>query len=275
MPNLIQSRRAPGNSLFNLAAATCPCPGQVARSFLRLMETEMTPHNEAKKGDYADTVLLPGDPLRAKWIAENFFDDARQVNGVRNCLGYTGTWKGKPVSVQATGMGQPSTAIYCHELLDVYEVGNLIRVGTCGGLNTKVKVRDVVIGIAASTDSAMNNGFTPYTYAPFADYGLLSRAVTLASERGFTWHVGGLVSSDTFYVPDGVASYGALPSHGVLAVEMEASTLYTLAARFGARALAICTMTDCLVTGDEIDAGERQSSLREMVELALDTALTA
>lgn len=230
----------------------------------------MTPHNEAKNGDYAETVLLPGDPLRAKWIAENFFDNPRQVNGVRNCLGFTGTWKGKPISVQATGMGQPSTAIYVHELLDIYGVKNLIRVGTCGGLNSYVKVRDLVIAIAASTDSAINRSFEPYTYAPYADYGLLSASVDLATKRGFNWHVGGVVSSDTFYVPDGVKSYGDLPSHGVLAVEMEAATLYTLAARFNAKALAICTMTDCLVTGAEMDAGERQSSLREMVELALD-----
>lgn len=233
----------------------------------------MTPHNEAKKGDYAETVLLPGDPLRARWVAETFLDDSRQVNGVRNCLGFTGTWKGEPVSVQATGMGQPSTAIYVHELLDIYGVKNLIRIGTCGGLTTAVKVRDLVLAIAASTDSAINRAFDPYTYAPFADYGLLRRAADLAAERGFSWHVGGVVSSDTFYVPDGIKSYGALPAHGVLAVEMEASALYTLAARFKARALAICTMTDCLVTGDQIDAGERQSSLSDMVELALDTAI--
>lgn len=235
----------------------------------------MTPHNEAKKGDYAETVLLPGDPLRAKWIAETFLENARQVNGVRNCLGFTGTWKGKPISVQATGMGQPSTAIYVHELINFYGVKNLIRVGTCGGLNAKVKVRDVVIAITAATDSAINQSFAPYTYAPFADYGLLSAAVDLANERGYRSHVCSVVSSDTFYVPDGVKSYGALTSHGVWAVEMEASALYTLAARFDAKALTICTMTDCLVTGDEIDAEARQSSLREMVELALDVGIDA
>lgn len=233
----------------------------------------MTPHNEAKPGDYAETVLLPGDPLRAKWIAENFFDNPKQVNGVRNCLGFTGTWKGQPISVQATGMGQPSAAIYMHELLDIYKVKNLIRVGTCGGLHKSVKVRDLVIAISAATDSAMNDSFAPYHYAPFADYGLLSRAVALADERGYPRHVASVCSSDTFYVPDGVKSYGALPDHGVLAVEMEASALYTLAARFDAKALAICTMTDCLVTGDQIDADARQSSLEDMVNLALDTAI--
>lgn len=233
----------------------------------------MTPHNEAQPGDYAETVLLPGDPLRAKWIAETFFEDARQVNAVRNALGFTGTWKGKPVSVQATGMGQPSTAIYVHELLDVYKVKKLIRVGTCGGLHRDVKVRDVIIAIAASTDSAMNHGFAPYNYAPFADFDLLAKAAELARQRGFTSHVGGLVSSDTFYVPDGVESYGALPAHGVLGVEMEAAAIYTLAARFKAKALTICTMTDCLVTGDQINAEARQSSLTDMVELALDTGV--
>ncbi len=233
----------------------------------------MTPHNEAKPGDYAETVLLPGDPLRAKWIAETFFDDPRQVNGVRNCLGFTGTWKGRPVSVQATGMGQPSLGIYVHELLDIYKVKNLIRVGTCGGLHEKVKVRDIIIAMTAATDSAMTADFAPYIYAPFADYDLLARAVELARARDFTTHVGSLVSSDTFYVEGGIEAYKRLAAHGVYGVEMEAAVLYTLAARFGARALAICTMTDCLVTGEHIDSSARQSSLREMVELSLDTAL--
>ncbi len=233
----------------------------------------MTPHNEAKLGDYADTVLLPGDPLRAKWIAENFLENAKQVNAVRSCFGYTGTWKGQPISVQATGMGQPSAAIYVHELLDIYKVKNLIRVGTCGGLHESVKVRDVVIAMAAATDSTMNSVFAPFTYAPFADYDLLRTAADLAKERGFTTHMGSVVSSDIFYVPNGAKSYGDLPSHGVLAVEMEAAALYTLAKRFNARALAICTMTDCLITGEQIDAAERQTSLEEMVTLGLDTAL--
>lgn len=233
----------------------------------------MTPHNEAKPGDYAESILLPGDPLRAKWIAENFFDDAKLVNSVRNCLGYTGTWKGQPVSVQATGMGQPSTAIYVHELLDIYKVKKLIRVGTCGGLNTRVKVRDLVIAMTAATDSSINRTFDPYIYAPFADYDLLSTSVDLAKQRNYAHHVASVVSSDTFYVPNGAESYGALPDHGVLAVEMEAATLYTHASRFDARALVICTMTDCLITGDQIDATQRQTSLKDMVELALDTAI--
>lgn len=234
----------------------------------------MTPHNEAKKGDYADAVLLPGDPLRAEWIAETFLDDAKQVNGVRNCLGYTGTWHDNPVSVQATGMGQPSTAIYVHELLETYGVKKLIRVGTCGGLSTSVKVRDIVLGLSASTESAMNTAtFSPYTYAPAADFELMRSAVKYAEAQMLQHHVGGLVSSDTFYVDDPANTYATLAQHGVLAVEMEASTLYTLAARFKARALAICTVSDCLITGQEINSDDRQSSLNTMVEMALSVAV--
>lgn len=233
-----------------------------------------TPHNHAEPGDYAEAVLLPGDPLRAKWIAETFLADARQVNAVRNCLGYTGSWKGRPVSVQASGMGQPSLAIYVHELIQVYGAKTLIRVGTCGGLNAAVKVRDVVLAQGASTDSAIVRGrFGPYDFAPLADFGLLRLAADKAEARGLRVHAGNMLSSDVFYHEDGFAGYGKLPGHGVLAVEMEAAALYTLAARFSVRALAICTMTDCLVTGEEIDAQARQTSLRDMVELALDVAV--
>ncbi len=234
----------------------------------------MTPHNEANSGDYAEAVLLPGDPLRAKWIAETFLDAPRLVNSVRNCLGFTGSWKGKPVSVQATGMGQPSTAIYVHELVTVYDVKTLVRVGTSGGLTTKVKVRDIVLGAAASTDSAMNAPvFAPYTYAPFADFGLLRSAVEKAEDRGLKHHVGGLVSGDVFYHDNPAETYRTLAEHNVLAVEMEASALYTLAARFGVRALAICAVSDCLITREEIDPAARQSSLHELAELALDVAV--
>lgn len=234
----------------------------------------MTPHNHAALGDYAETVLLPGDPLRAKWIAETFFDDAKCVNTVRNCLGFTGTYKGKPVSVQATGMGQPSTAIYVHELLNVYGVKTLVRVGTCGGLNTSVKVRDVVIAQTASTDSTIvKDAFGPYAYAPAADFGLLRAAADAAGAKGLTAHVGGIVSSDIFYHPSGAESYAKLMAHGILGVEMEAATVYTLAARHKAKALTICTMTDCLITGAEIDADARQTSLVDMVEIGLSAAL--
>jgi len=235
----------------------------------------MTPHNHAKPGDYAEAVLLPGDPLRAKWIAENFFEDARQVNSVRNCLGYTGTWKGKPVSVQATGMGQPSLSIYVHELINVYGTKKLLRVGTCGGLNAKVKVRDLIIAQGATTDSAIvRDAFTPFNFAPLADFGLLRKSVELAEAAGLNAHVGNMLSSDIFYhLAPGLEGYGKLPAHGILGVEMEAAALYMLAARFGVRAVAICTMTDCLITHDELSADDRQSSLKEMISLALDTAI--
>ena len=234
----------------------------------------MTPHNHAKPGDYADAVLLPGDPLRAKWIAETFFDEAQLVNSVRNCLGFTGMWKGKRVSVQATGMGQPSLGIYVHELINVYGLKMLIRVGTCGGLNGHVKVRDLILAQAASTDSTIvRDHFGAYSFAPIADFGLLRSAAEKAEARGMRCHAGNMLSSDIFYHEDGLAAYGKLMAHGVIGVEMEAAALYTLAARFGVKALAICTMTDCLVTGAEIGAEERQSSLREMVELALEVAV--
>ena len=236
----------------------------------------MTPHNHANPGDYAEAVLLPGDPLRAKWIADTFLDDAKLVNSVRNCLGYTGTWKGKRVSVQATGMGQPSLSIYVHELINTYGLKTLIRVGTCGGLNARVKVRDLILAQAASTDSAIvRDRFGPYNFAPIADFGLLRAAAEKAEAAGMRFHAGNMLSSDIFYHADGFAGYDKLPDHGVIGVEMEAAALYTLAARFGVKALTICTMTDCLITHEEIDANERQTSLKEMVSLALDVAVEA
>jgi purine-nucleoside phosphorylase len=236
----------------------------------------MTPHNHAKPGDYAQAVLLPGDPLRAKWIAETFFEAPRLVNSVRNCLGYTGTWKGKPISVQATGMGQPSLSIYVHELINVYDARTLIRVGTCGGLNVKVKVRDIILAQAASTDSAIvKDRFGAFNFAPIADFTLLRSAADKADAAGLRYHAGNMLSSDIFYHANGFEGYNQLPAHGVIGVEMEAAALYTLAARFGVKALTICTMTDCLITKDEIDAEARQSSLKEMVELALDVAVEA
>ncbi len=235
-----------------------------------------TPHNHAKPGDYAEAVLLPGDPLRATWIAETFFDTPKQVNTVRNCLGYTGTWKGKPVSVQASGMGQPSLAIYVHELINLYGVKSLIRVGTCGGLNASVKVRDVILAQGASTDSSIVKGrFGAFNFAPIADFGLLRSAADKADAKGLRYHAGNMLSSDIFYHADGMAGYDKLPEHGVIGVEMEAAALYTLAARFGVKALTICTMTDCLITHEEIDAEARQTSLKDMVELALDVAVEA
>lgn len=234
----------------------------------------MTPHNSAKPGDYAEAVLLPGDPLRAKWVAENFLRDAKQVNAVRNCLGYTGNWNGKRVSVQATGMGQPSLSIYVHELINVYGVKTLIRIGTCGGLNANVKVRDLILAQGSSTDSTIvKDGFGSFNFSPIADYGLLRAAADKAEAKGMRYHVGNMLSSDIFYhVEPGLDGYGRLPSHGVIGVEMESAALYTLAARFGVKALTVCTMTDCLITKDEISATDRQTSLKDMVALALDVA---
>jgi purine-nucleoside phosphorylase len=237
-------------------------------------ETVMTPHNHAKPGDYADAVLLPGDPLRAKWIAETFLDEPKLVNSVRNCLGYTGSYKGKRVSVQATGMGQPSLAIYVNELVNTYGLKTLIRVGTCGGLNAKVKVRDLILAQAASTDSAIvRDRFGAYNFAPIADFGLLRSAAEKAEAKNMRYHAGNMLSSDIFYHADGMAGYDKLPEHGVIGVEMEAAALYTLAARFGVKALTICTMTDCLITKEEIDAEQRQTSLSDMVTIALEVAI--
>ncbi|MBX3597326.1 MAG: purine-nucleoside phosphorylase [Rhizobiaceae bacterium] len=234
----------------------------------------MTPHNNASLGDYADAVLLPGDPLRAKWIAETFLDNAKQVNNVRNCLGYTGTFAGKRVSVQATGMGQPSLSIYVHELINVYGVQTFIRVGTCGGLSPSVRIRDLIIAQAATTDSAIvRDAFPGYAFAPIADFGLLAAAVSKAKEKGLRAHVANMLSSDIFYHEDGFTSYQKLAEHGVLGVEMEAAALYFLAARFNVRALTICTMTDCLVTHEEMSAQDRQSSLKDMVRLSLEVAV--
>jgi purine-nucleoside phosphorylase len=233
----------------------------------------MTPHNNAKLGDYAETVLLPGDPLRAKWVAETFLEDAKQVNSVRNCLGYTGTFNGKQVSVQATGMGQPSLAIYVNELIDTYGVKNLIRIGTCGGLNKKAKVRDLVLGMSASNEGNMfKEVFGKFTFAPTADFSLLRKAADLADEKNMTWHAGGIVSGDSFYQPLGLDAYKPLTAHGILAVEMEAAALYTIAAQKNCKALAICTISDCLITGDEIDADQRQTSLTDMAQLSLELA---
>ncbi len=233
----------------------------------------MTPHNQAAAGDYAETVLLPGDPLRAKWIAETFLTGPKQVNGIRNCLGFTGTYKGRRVSVQATGMGQPSAAIYLHELINVYGVKNLIRVGTCGGLNLKVKVGDLVIAQGACTNSTIvRDAFGNYNFAPIADYGLLRSMADKAEAAKMRFHVGNMVADDIFYHADGMAAYGPLPSHGVLGVDMESAVLYMLAARFGARALTVCTMSDCLLTNEQMTPLERQTSVKDMAVVALDVA---
>jgi purine-nucleoside phosphorylase len=233
----------------------------------------MSLHLGAAPGEIAPVVLLPGDPLRARWIAETFFDDARCYSEVRGMLGFTGTWRGRPVSVQGSGMGQPSLAIYVHELFTDYDVQSVVRVGSCGALTERLALRDVVVASGACTDSSMNRiAFEGLDYAPVADFGLLRDAVEAAEDRGTDVHVGLLFSSDSFYAarPELVSR---MAGYGVLAVEMEASTLYTLAAKHGRRALAICTVSDHIVTGEQTSTADREQTFGEMVEIALRAAL--
>ncbi|APH72138.1 purine-nucleoside phosphorylase [Aquibium oceanicum] len=233
----------------------------------------MTPHNEAAAGDYAPTVLLSGDPLRSEWIAETFLEDARCVNRIRGALGYTGSYQGMPVSVQTTGIGIPSLSIYVHELLETYGARVLFRVGTCGGLQDHVRIRDLVISQAAATDSgAEGESFGAYRFAPAPDLGLLSAAAEEARKSGVRHHIGSTASSDVFYHSAGDERYRPLRAHGLLAVDMETSGLYTLASRFGARALSICMGVDNVFTGESIAEAERQAVFRPMIELALATA---
>ena len=232
----------------------------------------MTTHIGAEPGDIAPTVLLPGDPLRARWIAETFLEDARCYTEVRGMHGYTGTWRGHPVSVQGSGMGQPSLAIYAHELFDAYDVQSLIRVGSCGALTGKVGLRDLVIASGACTDSSMNRiRFEGLDYAPVADFGLLRAAYDASLTRAgdADVHVGLIFSGDSFYSPRPELT-ARMVEYGVLAIEMEASALYTLAAKFGRRALAICTVSDHLVTGEHTTALEREKTFGAMVEIALE-----
>jgi purine-nucleoside phosphorylase len=235
----------------------------------------MSTHIGAQPGEIATTVLLPGDPLRAKWIAETFLDDATCYTEVRGMLGFTGTWRGRPVSVQGSGMGQPSMAIYVNELFVDYDVQQIIRVGSAGALTTDVAIRDVVIAVGACTDSAMNrHRFLGVDYAPVADFGLLRAAAEAAEARtDVTHHVGLIYSSDSFYNPRAAELGKPLVDHGVLAVEMEASALYTLAASYQRKALAICTISDHIVTGEETTAAEREQTFGAMVEIALAAAL--
>ena len=232
----------------------------------------MSTHIGAQPGDIAPLVLMPGDPLRARWIAETFLDDARCYTEVRGMYGYTGTWRGQRVSVQGSGMGQPSLAIYANELFSEYDVQSVIRVGSCGALSEKLAIRDIVIASGACTDSSMNRiTFGGLDYAPVADFGLLHAAYTAAGGRDGV-HVGLIYSSDSFYASRPELS-ARMVEYGVLAVEMEASALYTLAAKFGRRALAICTVSDHIVTGEETTSQEREQTFGAMVEIALEAGL--
>jgi purine-nucleoside phosphorylase len=233
----------------------------------------MSIHIAAEKGQIAPRVLFPGDPLRAQWIAETYLSDVIKYNEVRNMFGFTGTYKGERVSVQGSGMGQASASIYAHELFAEYDVQTLIRVGTCGALTEKVKIRDVIVAMSASTDSQMNRlRFHGIDYAPTADYQLLRAAADAAEAAGLNVHVGQVFSGDLFYNdrPDLVSRTA---EYGVLGIEMEASALYTLAAKFGRRALGIMTVSDHLITKEETSAEERQTTFSEMITIALDAAV--
>ena len=235
----------------------------------------MSTHIGAKPGDIAPLVLLPGDPLRARWIAESILEDARCYTDVRGMFGYTGTWRGHPVSVQGSGMGQPSMAIYVNELFNEYDVRSIIRVGSCGALSERVAVRDIVIASGACTDSSMNRiRFEGLDYAPVADFGLLRAAhdAATAAQLDEAVHVGLVYSSDSFY-PARPELVARMAEYGVLAVEMEASQLYTLAAKYGRKALAVCTVSDHIVTGEETTALEREQTFDAMVEIALTAGL--
>ena len=232
-----------------------------------------TPHISAAKGQIAKTVLMPGDPLRSKFIAENYLEKPVLVNDVRGVQGYTGKWRGVPVTVMASGMGIPAIGIYSWELYNFYDVDNIIRIGSAGGLRDDLQLMDIVMGIGACTDSNYAHQFNLNgIFAPTADYVLLSEAVSAAMEKGITPRVGNLLSSDNFY-SDGSDGPDPWKKMGVLAVEMEGAGLYMNAARAGKRALCICTVSDHLYRGGELSSDERQNSLTQMIEIALDTAV--
>ena len=231
-----------------------------------------TPHNGAEKGDIAKTVLMPGDPLRAKYIADTYLKDVKCFNTVRNMFGYTGTYEGKEVSVMGGGMGMPSIGIYSFELYHFYDVDQIIRIGSAGGISDKVKVRDLVIGMGASTNSNFASQYKlPGTFAPIADFGLLRKAVEIAEEKNIPVAVGNILSSEMFYTDDETAN-DQWKKMQILCVEMEAAALYMNAARAGKKALCMLTISDHLYTGEALSAEERQTSFHEMMEVALKLA---
>jgi len=234
----------------------------------------MSIHIEAKAGEIAEAVLLPGDPLRAKFVAENFLENAVQYNSVRNILGFTGTYKGKKVSVQGTGMGIPSISIYVNELFCEYGVKRAIRIGTAGSLHKNVKIRDLVLAMSACTDSGANNvRFGGRNYAPTATFSLLKTAWDAAVSRGWEPKAGPVLSSDMFYTED-PDEWKLWAKFGCYAVEMECAELYTLAAKYSREALCILTISDSLVTGETTTAQERQTTFTKMIETALETAIS-
>ncbi|WP_417604178.1 purine-nucleoside phosphorylase [Primorskyibacter flagellatus] len=232
----------------------------------------MTIHIGAKPGDIAETVLMPGDPYRAKWAAETFLDSPRLVNEVRGMLGFTGTWRGNDVTIHGSGMGMPSLSIYANELIRDYNAKTLIRIGSCGGMQDSVGIRDVIVAMTASSVSTPSRGiFRELNFAPCADWSLLRAAVAAAEARGVTTHVGGIYSADIFYDerPD---LNEQMTRHGILGVEMEAAELYNVAARHGVRALAVLTVSDHLLTGEALPSEDREKSFGDMVEIALESA---
>ena len=234
-----------------------------------------TPHNEAKVGDIAPVVLMSGDPLRAELIAKEYLDGAICFNRVRGMLGYTGIYKGTRISVMGHGMGIPSIGIYSYELYNMYNVQTILRLGSAGAISDRVHVKDLVIGMGASTDSAYGRQFElPGIYAPLADYDLLQTAVAQCQQAGVSYHVGNLLSSDIFY-EERASVNEKWAGMGVLAVEMEAAALYMNAAHAGRRALTICTVSDHLLTGERLSSEERQSGLRQMLEVGLETGIAA
>lgn len=233
-----------------------------------------TPHINAIEGAFAETMLFPGDPLRAKYIAETFLENVEQVTDVRNMLGFTGTYKGKRISVMGSGMGIPSCSIYATELIRDYGVKNLIRVGTCGAISTDVKVRDVIIGMGACTDSAVNRlRFKGQDFAAIANYELMNAVIESAKVRGTKVRVGNIFSADLFYTPD-PQMFDVMEKMGVLGVEMEAAGLYGVAHEFGARALCVVTVSDHIRTGEKTSAEERQTTFNDMIIMTLEAAIT-
>lgn len=229
----------------------------------------MSIHINAKKGDIAETILLPGDPLRAKWIAENFLEDPVCYNEVRGMLGFTGKYKGKPISVQGSGMGIPSINIYAHELINEFGVKNLIRVGSAGSMQKTIQLRDVVIAMAASTDSSLNRSrFNGGDFAPTANFELFRKAIQIAAQKDIEVKAGNVLSSDTFYTDD-PEEWKKWAKFNVLCVEMEAAGLYSTCAKLGANALSILTISDSLVTGEVTTAEERETTFSHMIEIAL------
>lgn len=228
-----------------------------------------TPHIEAAEGAFAETILLPGDPLRAKFIADTFLDDVQQVNGVRNMLGFTGSYEGKKVSVMGTGMGIPSLSIYTKELITDYGVKNLIRVGSCGAVNKAVKVREIIVGTGAGTDSGVNRArFGGYDFAAVSDWGLTRAAVESAERQQIPVTVGSLFSADLFYTPQ-PEMFDRMEAMGVLAVEMEAAGLFGVCAEFGAKGLAVCTVSDHIRTGESLSSEEREKGFADMMKVVL------